>query len=330
MSKVKFSFFELALCNWFFSAPEGEIRFVTHSSSYHGSGSWHFHIGTKDAESNKWVARTIGIPTSQVSEAEAHDEYLNLKRGLGGYIKSGSYALFHAGILSSASWLSNGESLEKFKEKFSGMHLSNETLIRPYVKGREWWVSEGKAEYEAERTKRELSRNAVERRILIGAWVTMTPNVDKELTKTLDRSISLPLPSRKFFRPFATATVTKETAKRLTIDDIEFLPDFQKGQYSSYRFKVDWPISGRAPNEFIEPDSVMLEEPTEEVIEKLVAIHQDGEESFHRHANQSLSEIIPLLKQMHSRLDQQSYAVTDLVKEVIENFNNDNSNDRKP
>ncbi len=332
MAKNKYAFSDLALCNWLFTPEPGEIRFLTrYSLGTHNE--YRFHVATRPEGSEFYEHRVIGNESASkgITKEQARQEMLTLQKSLGGRFKDTSGTLHRDGVISQSHFLTKPQAIENFQKHFSNLNLDRYSLTRGTKKGHEWWNQEGKFLYEAEKAKRDKKRDDAERTILIGAWITYKAKIDSATEEKLSFDIrkQIPLPTRKVFRPFATATVIKESQKRLQIENVEILDSFADRRWGS-GYDIEWPLIGDEPNMFIDRESLMLEHPDEAVVDKLTELHREGEQSFRSVARSHIDEIIPLILKMNNHLQQQSYAVEDETKEIIERFQSNNNATRRP
>lgn len=335
MSKIKFTYPQLALCDWLFDEAAPGARFLTR---WHGSWNspkqdFHFHeIIDIDKETGLWKDRVISRHPGCNGTDEEVKFHLDFKRRMGGSLAIDYQNLLNAGIVTNRTIFSGGAIVEEFSKKFEKFELGhNHSLIRRTSEGKQWWRDEGKALYEAEHKKRLAKRKDAERTIVIGAWMTITAELPEGLTKNLPDGIKLPTPKRKVFRPFATATVTNQTEKRIGVTDIVMFADWEKHRYSSYRgVSINWPIQGREPNVFITHENLMVDHADAFIGSKLHNLHSEEEQDFSAKATDHMSRIVPLMLSMHQALDQQQAGLEDMTREMISNFTNRNSSQPKP
>lgn len=330
MARQKFTFAQLSLLNWLFDNGQS-IRFLTKFIGGVDNHELEFHEVVERNGDGKYVDRVINNTASVSGEtktAEAGQRVIDLQRTLGGSFKIELTEIIRAGYIVQLTGFLDSERRKQFQEKFAHLPLTNTALIRPTTTGRAWYEAEGRALYEAQATKRADRRKASERTVLIWAEFDMGPDLSAELKAKVPEGVKLPLPRRKIMRPFATATVIGQTEKRILVEDVKLLEDWQQygGLYSSY--KIMWPIQGRSPNLFIEPGAVMVDHADEAIVEKLREIDVDDVESFNRTANYHMDKILPLLIEMNLGLKQSGLARDELINDAIEGFRS--SSERKP
>lgn len=324
MSKKKFTYAQLALCDWLFEANAPGLRFLT---LHHGSWSSSrqdvtFHEITKKDENGLWIDHVLGNSSGTSTSDEDRQFMIDLTRRLGGSLAIGCDSLCKEGILTRRSYLSGGASVDEFSKKFVKFELHHNTsLIRRTPAGREWWNEQGKALYEAEHQKRLAKRKDAERTIVIGAWMTISAALPESLTKNLPEGMKLPTPKRKVFRPFATATVQSQSDKRIGVTNIQMFDDWEKHRYySSDGLDIKWPIQGREPNLFISPENLMVDHADNFIGSKLHNLHTEEEFDFSARATDHMSKIVPLMRSMYLALDQQKAGLEDMTREMIQNF----------
>ncbi|TLX16340.1 hypothetical protein [Rhizobium sp. MHM7A] len=324
MSKKKFTYPQLALCDWLFEANAPGLRFLT---LYHGSWNssrqdFTFHEITEKDENGLWIDRVLGNSSGMSTTDEDRQFMIDLTRRLGGSLAIDCQSLCNEGILTRRNYLSGGASVDEFSKKFVKFELHHNTsLIRRTATGRDWWIEQGKALYEAEHQKRLAKRKDAERTIVIGAWMTITATLPERLTKNLPEDMKLPTPKRKVFRPFATATVQSQSEKRIGVTNIQMFDDWEKHRYySSAGLDIKWPILGREPNFFISPENLMVDHADNYIGSKLHNLHSEEELDFSARATDHMSKIVPLMLSMHLALDQQKAGLEDMTREMIQNF----------
>lgn len=327
MSKKKFTYAQLALCGWLFEENAPGLRFLTrwHGSWNSSKQDFDFHeIVDKDEKTGLWKDRVVSNSPGRDATVEETQAHLDFIRRMGGSLAIDYQNLLNAGIVTSRTIFSGGAAVEEFSKKFEKFGLGhNHSLVRRTTSGRQWWLDEGKALYEAEHKKREAKRKNSERTIVIGAWMTITATLPEHLTKNLPQGMKLPIPTRKVFRPFATATVQSQTDKRIGVTEIQMFEDWDKHRYSSWHGRdIKWPIQGREPNLFISPENLMVDYADSYIGSKLHNLHSDEELDFSARATDHMSKIVPLLLSMHMVLDQQKAGLEDMTREMIENFAN--------
>jgi hypothetical protein len=325
MSKKKFTYPQLALCEWLFEENAPGMRFLTrwHGSWNSSKEEFEFHeIIERDKDTGLWKDRVINESLGNDASEEDVQFRIDLKRRMGGSLAIDYQNLFDARIVSSRSGLTGGKAVEEFEKKFQKFELGhNYTLLLRTTSGREWWKDEGKALYDAEHKKRLAKRKDAERTIVIGAWMTVTATLPEHLTKNLPEGMKLPTPKRKVFRPFATATVQSQSERRVGVTDIQMFDDWDKHRYySSGGRDISWPIQGREPNLFISPENLMVDHADNFIGSKLHNLHSDEELDFSAKATDHMSKIVPLMLAMHMALDQQKAGLEDMTREMIQNF----------
>lgn len=318
MAKKPLNYSQLALCNWLFDETTPGLRFLTlyTRSSFSGAAKLNFHHVTKKNADGLLINHRLGDSIS-ISQDQAAKELLDLKIALGGSLSVDYDRLRADKLISYRSPLSDDPYREEFTQRFERLDLDGDALMLTTKQGREWWNAEGKALYEIAHAKRVAKQKDVERTVLIGAWMTITAQLPENLTRLVPKDLKLPTPTRTIFRPFATAVVTNQTEKRVSITDINLLGSW--GRYSSdKRYNVKWPIQGYEPNCFVSPEDVMVDYADNMVVDKLNALHSESEDDFDSKASYHMSQIIPLLIQMHNHMDQQAFSVNEMSREIID------------
>jgi hypothetical protein len=331
MSKKKFTYPQLALCEWLFEENPPGARFLTlwHGSMNMGRQDFRFHeVFSNPAEDELLKDRIIYTHPDRSSSDQEVKEYIEFKRRMGGSLAIDTQNLLNAKIISTISMFTGGSALEDFCKKFEKFDLGhNHSLIRRTASGKQWWLEEGKALYEAEHRKRLAKRKDTERTIVIGAWMTITAQLPASLTKNLPDGMKLPTPKRRVFRPFGTATVTSQTEKRIGITELEMFRDWEKMRYSSHEgYSINWPIQGREPNLFITNENLMVDHADTFIGSKLHNLHTEEEQDFSARATDHMSRIVPMMLSMHQAMDQQQAGLEDMTREMIANFTGSNSN----
>jgi len=324
MSKKKFTYPQLALCDWLFEENAPGARFLTLSRGSWNSGKqdFRFHEITEKDENGLWIDRVLGSSSGLSTSDDDRQIILDLTRRLGGSLAIDVHNLYKEGILSNRNYLSGGTTVEEFSKKFVHFQLHHNTsLVRRTASGSEWWKKEGRELYLAEHTKRLEKRKSAERTIVIGAWMTITATLPEHLTKNLPEGMKLPTPKRKVFRPFGIATVQSQTERRIGVTNVEMFSDWERQRYSSQGDRdITWPIQGREPNLFVAPENVMVDYADHIIGTRLHNLHSEEEFDFSARATDHMSKIVPLMRSMHDALYQQKAGLEDMTREMIQNF----------
>jgi len=303
---LKLSFSDLALLDWLVEMP-GKRIFTT-SSTMRSKGFDVYELSEKNAD-GKREARCL-------SNRYGTNEEL-LKR-LGGKIGINSSSLFKCGFFNSYS--GTFQNRDKFAELVDHL-VSNpfhwsDTVYIPTKKLRDWWEANGRKMFETEREKRENARTAVSRRIVIGCRMSIKPEIPDEWKDTYSQLRSqLPNLDKAVVRPYAFATVTKETATRVYIEDVEIIkPTRSRVEYG------DAPIRGNAPNQYVELTAIMADRVSSHGAAKLVEFEREYADDFARISGEAMAKIIPIIRDLDLRQKQKEAERDDMLRELIESI----------
>lgn len=310
---LKLTFQDLAMLDWLLEKP-GQRFFTTCSL---GTGYCLYELSEKDNSGNR-TAKSV------YHRAESKPEF---RKRFGGSIGIKSNKLFRNGFFYSLQRMHNNSGkYAAFVEGLTSNPLHwSETVHLPTKVADEWWQKIGREAFEAEYEKREKKRAAVSRRILIGCKATIFPAVPENCKKVL-REIQNNLPNltKRIIRPYAIATVTKETAARLYIEDIERLNPDVSFSYEGI------PIQGSAPNQYIDRACVMVDNVTARGAMKLVEFDREYAETIANIAGEAMAQIIPIVSALNLRQEQKEAERLDLMRELIESIEEDPASEDEP
>lgn len=306
--KFKPTYPQLALFDWLMERDRR--RFFSHHSGIAATHEvWLYETDGVDENGKKKLVRLL--PNSEGMEGRAKAAAL-IER-LGGRATIQTWQLLQQGHIAGLSMNSNSEAFEAFSSQFNkAMWHWSEHLYVVTDKGRAWWKETGRELFEAEKSKRDKERAAVERVVLLGRVERVRPEVPREIATRVPEGMSLPLPSRSVLRPQATAVVVKETTTRLYLRDVSWL---RPVDYSS---RV---VEGREPSEYVAREHVILDGAEPETVERLMKIDAEYVEDVNRIAEQAVNSILPALLSLDSRLKQKDAEREDMMKEAIEAAN---------
>lgn len=305
---LKLSFQDLAVLDWLLEKPG---RFMAKSSLGSGSNRFDLYELSEKNEDGKRTAKAV---------LRKHETESELTKRFGGKIGINSVKLYQNGFFNYFSSTFNRP--DKYAAFVDGLTSNpfhwSDTVYIPTKQALEWWKETGQEAFRVAHKKRKKEREAVERRVLIGCRSTIRPAIPEQYKGKLGEiQYSLPKLERKLIRPYAVATVTKETATRLYIDDVERLNedcDF------SYR---DMPIRGNTPNQYIEHDHVMVDNITARGAARLVEFDQEYAADIARIAGEALEQIIPIISAVDLRQKQKEAERLDLMREMIDSLKAD-------
>jgi hypothetical protein len=328
MAKTKFNFGQLALMNWLLG-DEKALRFLTQFNGGLSNHQLHFHdIVERDGDGkyiNNDITTTPGFGDEKVRAAH-HEKYIEFVRLMGGSLKISTTELIQAKFLNHYNGFTNSPAA--FQAKFVHLPLTNNSLFRPTTLGLEWYKAEGKQLYEAELAKREARRKSQGRMVVLQAEFSMTARLSDELKAKVPEGLVLPFLKRRIMRPIGTAVVTKQTEKRLQIENVETYEKWNSWTSDKNFSIVRWPVQGREPNLYIEPWGVMVDHADHVVSTKLRDIDVDDIESFDRAAEHYMTILLPTLIEMNLRLKQNGVAREEMMQDAIDRFQN--NDERKP
>lgn len=327
MAKTKFNFGQLALMNWLLG-ERNALRFITQFNGGLSRQELHFHDIVERDGDGKYINNDIlSTPYTQDEEARAahHAKYVEFVRLMGGSLHISITELIHAKFLNHYNGFTRSPA--DFQAKFVHLPLTNSSLYRPTTTGLAWYEGEGKKLYEAELEKRAARRKTEERMVVLQAEFSMEASLSDDLKAKVPEGVILPLPKRRIMRPIGTALVTKQTEKRLQVENVE---TFEKwNSWGGKTFRIErWPVQGRAPNLYIEPWGVMVDHADEVISSRLRDIDVDDIESFDRAAEHYMTILLPTLIEMNLRLKQNGVAREEMMQDAIDRFQN--NDERKP
>jgi hypothetical protein len=255
-----------------------------------------------------------------------------LTKRLGGKVGMNSVKPFQNGFLNSYS--RNFNKPQKYADFVAGLvsdpfHWSD-VLHIPTKTAHEWWKKEGTEAFETERRKRLDQREKVSRRIVIGCRASVRPHIPEELQGAFDQFRRwMPNLERKIVRPYALATVTRQTATRVYIEDIEKVNPHGRFAYG------DVPVQGNAPNQYVDISTIMADHVSDHGAMKLIELDLEYAEDIARISGESLAKIIPIISQLDLRQAQKEAERLDMMRELIEGLGKEKSADtqsssRKP
>lgn len=199
---------------------------------------------------------------------------------------------------------------EPFSRKAPGL-----VLLRVTAEGVAWWNGVGKARYEALREARDAERAEVARTVVIGVTAVVYPDLPDRLKDRLPSDFVMPFKAMKIVRPTFTATVVKESASRVYIKDVRRIRT--GGGWGTASDERRNPISGHAPNQFVEPGDIMADGASEQLVLKLLEIDRDTVETFNTTVTNAVESILDPLRLAYERAFQAAAMRDDLVREAI-------------
>lgn len=311
-SKKDFSFPQLALMNWLMEKPDRFISVATFSSS---SKDLTFHEVRIDTETNTMKAVTAYpqyyFGSDQKQKEEIAKANLDFLKRIGGKAAINTQALVDAQFFTHHSSFTGSKYSSEFLIRAGITNLQSTRYDLPLRAMKRYWENEGKAAYEEELARQIQNKAKVSRTIVIGCPYEFEPAIPKELKDRWPKGIALPYPKVKQKRPVFTATVTKVTANRFQIEDVEQINDF------GYMYGVSL-IKGRKPNQFVERSDVIVDYADEELIAKLVALDVEFQDDISRISTETMEKMLPLIENIDSRFKQKQAEHDDMLKELVE------------
>jgi hypothetical protein len=163
------------------------------------------------------------------------------------------------------------------------------------------------------RTKRDATRAAIARTIVIGRSCVLRPALPDDVQRILPKGAVLPLPNRRFTCAYATATIVRETSNRLYLENIEVLPSIAGTTWQND------PICGTDPGQYIEKSAVLLDHATAEAAATLSELDRGYAEDFEQLSSELARRTVAAVAEMHSRMLQKDAEYRDSVQEVLSN-----------
>jgi len=311
----KFDYHLLALLGWLSENPNARLL-----SSY-GAGLDQnyptlYELSPKREDGKRSIAQVFPARDSRAS-----DESVELVKRLGGRVSNDYHKLLQQGfLLSMSSMYENTKAFEKFVSTLEPRHEFHwsQKMFLLTKKGFEYWNEAGKAHYEKLHAKRLAAREEADRLILIGVDGVVRPILPERLEKMVNGAgLRLPDISRKVVRPYAIARVTKETATRFYVEDVDLL---QGDAYALSGGHSGSPIEGRAPNQYVEKKHVMLDNATKAGAARVVSTDVEYADDLRGIMLASLQQIIPLLSEMNLRLAQKGSERDDMMGELLQSL----------
>ncbi|MGY3581828.1 hypothetical protein ACVIGB_000101 [Bradyrhizobium sp. USDA 4341] len=203
---------------------------------------------------------------------------------------------------------------EKFCREFVGrkdaFHFS-QSIYLPTPVAFSFMAEAGARQLANLRAKRDAARASIARTVVIGRACVLRPTLPDDVQRILPKGATLPLPSRKITRAYATATVVKETANRLYLENIERLPLIGNSTWQ------DDPISGTDPHRYVEKSAVLLDHASAEAAAALSELDRGYAEDFERLSGELARRTVAAVAEMHSRMLQKDAEYRDSVLEIL-------------
>lgn len=307
-SKTKFSYAQLAFLDWLAEDPES--RFAVVATGHYSSKS----IALYQIENG--VVTTVCSPAAGCKDLALVDR-------LGGSLEINYSPLVAAKALTGSNNLfvrddGTANGFSKFMKAigYTGFDKAHGglTLLRQTSVPMEWWTSGGQAEFATAKAKRERDRADVGRTIVICSKCTVYPRIDEAKKRTFPAGFRHPIPDLRLVRPSFKARVVRETKGRFYIQEIEALHSPEQRR----AFRENNPIRGRAPNQYVERDSVLVDGVKEEAVARLIEIDSDRVESYYQACDVALVAALEPLLSLHNRLYQAEAMHEDIMREAIE------------
>jgi len=311
----KFDYHLLALMGWLCESPNARIL-SSYGAGLNDAYPTLYELSPKREDGKRSITQVFPARDSRVS-----DESVEMVKRLGGKVSNDYHKLLQQGFLMSMSAMyENTKAFEKFVsdlEPRCEFHWSQKMFFLT-KKGFEYWKETGKAQYEKLHARKLAAREEADRLILIGINGVVRPILPERLEKMVNGAgLRLPDISRKIVRPYAIARVTKETATRFYVENVELL------QGDAYALSGNYsgsPIEGRAPNQYVEKKYVMLDNATKAGAAKVVSTDVEYVDDLRGIMLASLQQIIPLLSEMNLRLAQKGSERDDMMGELLQSL----------
>ena len=304
--KAKFTFGQLALVDWLLESPD--TRFVVENAYY-----------------NCWKELSLyeiaDGETRQLSGSSVSAEPEFLDR-LGGSVEIDTTKLVADRAVLAQHSLHKREGGDKngfalFMESVGMTQYVSDTgyrLLRAKGASSAWWEETGRALFEAMKKKRDDTREAVGRTIVIGTWCRVQPKIDPVKARAFPVGFKLPIPELVVFRPTFTATVVKESKDRLYVQNVVRL----RGETSYLLSSEETVVRGRAPKQFVERRHVMADGVGEGGPKKMLAVDAERIESYHEACDKALAAALDPLLNFYARQFQAESMHDDLMREAVE------------
>lgn len=311
--KLKLTYPQLALMDWLMEKPG--LRFSTRGGM-RGSNDYMLYELGEAREDGKRPVECVLSPYDRSETAVA------ITRRIGG--RCDLSKLHQFGLLGSLGILNCREERLRFMERLDRdpFHYA-EILMPPTRVAREWWKSEGEAQFRRESERREAEARKVGRLVLIGRGAEIVPRVTESVRKARNLGVRLPDLTQRLVRPYAVATVTRETDARLYVENVVVISAADGFEYSS-------PVQGREPNRFVERGSVMADGIAMTDALSVVELDAEYRDDLVRILDQTMERVAPILVEAASRLAQKNAERSDLFRERIESALARNGGDRAP
>jgi hypothetical protein len=187
------------------------------------------------------------------------------------------------------------------------------TLLRANQATIEWWNETGKKLFEPLKEKREATRQAAKRRIVIGVVSEVPPSVPDRLKGKLPEKFIHPVPTMRLMRPTFVATVVRETEDRLYVQDIQRIRPS-----AAWHERESNPVSGNAPNSYVLKNMVMADGISSDIPRHMLKVDQERYEEYGDLCEQTIVAVLPTLLNLHDRLFQAQAMNQDLMTEAVE------------
>ena len=315
MAKPKFGYPSLALLDWLCEKGP-DRRLFSAGGGFHSRGLYLFEASEPGPDGKRKLNRVW--PT--FGPAEKDPEAMALLARLGGRdtidysamyhakLFRGFHALGHTGIDSAKS----RKSFETFVAKLDRNYFHfSETALIVTPDGFRYWEEHGRELAAKERAGREAALSAAARTVLIGWPCTISPRLPKELSRKIPQGVTLPLPSRRVVRPYATATFVKATPTRVYVRDVQTLPDAGETYWRRR------PVGGNSPNQYVAPESIMVDGCDPALAARLHAIACEFQDDVDAIGVKVVETMLPGLIELNSRILQKDAERIDAVKDAL-------------
>jgi hypothetical protein len=304
-----YTFPQLALMDW---VMEKQGRFYTHPTLGSVKGISLFEMAPPGEDGKREITSPFKsiLPTPEEREREHA-----LLRRLGGRLTADYSRLAIDGIVMGLTQFTEAGKLQKFKAALSGIQLHySDSVNLVTASGREWWAHSGKALYEAARERIEADAASADRLVVIMRPAIVSPVLTPAMERAKAAGVIFPSMSQSVDRPYAIARVVKETEKRVYVEDVVFLIPEAK-----HNFRTD-PLGGRAPNVYVERESIMLDNATRAGASRLVEADREMADDIQRIALDTLERLVPMMVEQDLRMKQKMGEREDVMRELLESL----------
>jgi hypothetical protein len=311
-----YTYTQLAIAAWLMEAPDERVLSQGLSSSG-GALDIRFRYRKQHKTEGHWFYShldTLVFPLTDGRVAASNEEYLDTR-----HMKFSLHPLTKDDILDLVTGHHlHDKSIDTPSKRLvlpnAGRYSLSESFYVMNENGRKWWHAGGREQYREALTARFAKEAADKRTILIGFERRYNYTLSHEQKRLFPTGFPPPLPSRKLVRPYAIATVVKETDQGYFVTDVKPLTQRLKGLDGGY---IPSPLEDRKPHPFAPRSIILADRVSPEAVEEVMTVDAEVFQDITDTQSRTVDELLPILRHFHDLQLQQEARHDDLMKAAL-------------